>query len=79
MTDLVTQFKAWLPSATPVDRAHALKVIENQTQMIAAALEDVAKNLMEMKRGQIWSTLLEKRNLEIEELLEIENLLKSTS
>jgi len=78
MSDLVAQFKAWIPTATPQDRASALKVIEKQTEMIVSGLEDVAKNLMTMKHSQVWSSLLERRNLEIEELLQVENLLKVT-
>ncbi|MDQ1454097.1 MAG: hypothetical protein QOK38_3963 [Acidobacteriaceae bacterium] len=79
MTDLVAEFEAWILTATPQDRARALKVIEKQTEMTVSALEDIAKNLMTMESNQVWKGLLEKRNLEIEELLHVEALLKSAN
>jgi hypothetical protein len=62
MTDLVAEFEAWILTATPQDRARALKVIEKQTEMTVSALEDIAKNLMTMESNQVWKGLLEKRN-----------------
>jgi hypothetical protein len=56
-----------------------LPVIEKQTELTVSALENTAKNLMTMESNQVWKALLEKRNLEIEELLHVDALLKSAN
>jgi Ca2+-binding EF-hand superfamily protein len=77
MTDLVAAFRAWLPSATPQARADALKVIEQQTQMTASALEQATKSIMTTGPDEVWRHLFDKLNLDIEEFLTVEELLRS--
>jgi hypothetical protein len=79
MIDLVAEFRAWIPTATPQDRAHALRIIEKQTELTVSALEHIAKNLAGMERAQVWKGLLERRNLDIGELLQVESLLNSAA
>lgn len=75
MSGLVAAFEAWAATATPQAKADVLRIIEQQTQMTAAALEHVTKGVMAVGYNDVWKGLLDKRNLEIEELLTIENLL----
>jgi hypothetical protein len=79
MSDLVKQFKTWLPTMTAQDRADALKVIEEQIQMNMANVQDMAKNLdgTTAKYAQAWGEIIEKRRIDINELEQVKQMLTS--
>jgi polyhydroxyalkanoate synthesis regulator protein len=79
MSDLVKQFKTWLPTMTAQDRADALKVVEEQIQMNMANVQDMAKHLdgATAKYAQAWGDIIEKRRIDINELEQVKQMLKS--
>ena len=79
MSDLVKQFRTWLPTMTAQDRLDALKVIDEQIQMNMANVQDMAKNLdgTTAKYAQAWDGIIEKRRTDINELEEVKQMLKS--
>jgi hypothetical protein len=79
MSDLVKQFKTWLATMTAQDRADALKVVEEQIQMNMANVQDMAKHLdgATAKYAEAWGDIIEKRRIDINELEQVRQMLKS--
>jgi len=83
MSDLVAQFKAWLPGKTTKDRADALKVIDEQIDMVRANLQDLPQpqDLLSdldsetAENAEAWQRSIETRRLDLVELRQVKAIL----